>query len=244
MINEFHAESMVFPMRCRLQSSLLSSGACLALAGAAVVSAAEAHAVPVTPTGTTLSPAGHRLDAVALGPVVFEAGPITVTCKTSESRAGTGAAGYNTIPAAPANTNPQGEVAVRIKAPLFEDCTTDVPGLRAAVETNENSGPWQVSLQYGKPSTARLSIPAGGFVLKTSGLLACTATAAPDSAATAHGLWEQDNGSALTMKRAQVPVKVEGSFFCPTSITTANISARYAVNDTTDPGDVITVDPA
>ncbi|MGW8954701.1 hypothetical protein [Streptomyces sp. NPDC055709] len=46
------------------------------------------------------------------------------------------------------------------------------------------------------------------------------------------------------MERSQIPVKVEGSFFCPTSLATATISARYAVHDTTDPGDVITVDPA
>ncbi|UNM16425.1 hypothetical protein J4032_10020 [Streptomyces formicae] len=235
---------MILTNTYRLQSWLRSSGACLALAGAAALSPADAHAAPAAPAGTSMSPAGHRFDAVASGPIVFEAGPITVTCTASESRAQTGAGAYNTIPPGPGNANPQGPVAVRIKAPVFKDCSTDAPGLRVAIETNENNGPWQISLQYGKPSTARLSIPAGGFVLKTSGLLSCTVTAAPDASTTAQGHWEAGSGSALTMEHAQIPVKIEGSFFCPTSLTTATISARYAVHNTTDPDHGITVDPA
>ncbi|MFI8260953.1 MULTISPECIES: hypothetical protein [unclassified Streptomyces] len=77
---------------------------------------------------------------------------------------------------------------------------------------------------HGEPSTARPATPARGFVLKASGLLACTATAAPDKAA--------------------IPVKREGSFFCATSITSSTISARYTVHDTTDPNRVSTVAPA
>ncbi|MGP3691580.1 hypothetical protein ACTVZO_44285 [Streptomyces sp. IBSNAI002] len=228
----------------RLATSLLTSGACLALTGVAVLPVPDAHAAPAASAGTSLSPAGHRLDAVASGPVVFEAGPITVTCASSESRAGTAAAGHNTIPPAPGNTGSGGPVAVRIKAPAFKDCTTDAPGLRVAVETNEDSGPWQVLLQHGAPSTARLSIPAGGFVLKTSGLLSCRATAAPGKAAAVSGVWEAGAAPAVRMERSAVPLKIEGSFFCPTSVTSASISARYAVSDATDPAGVITVDPA
>ncbi|MFF3013424.1 hypothetical protein [Streptomyces sp. NPDC057939] len=248
---------MIITKYARLTTPSLRSGAAvLALAGSAVLlpttaqasqvsQAAQAEltavaaraATPAVRGGTSVSPAGHRFAAVASGPVVFEAGPIVVTCAASETR-------DNAIPAAPQHTNPGGPVALRIKPPVFKDCTTDAPGLRVAVETNEDSGPWQVLLQHGDPSTARLSIPARGFVLRTSGLLACKATAAPAGPASAQGRWEGGTGPAVALDRAPIPVKLEGSFFCATSITGATISARYAVQDTTDPGRVITVDPA
>ncbi|MFE2550148.1 hypothetical protein ACFXGI_16565 [Streptomyces sp. NPDC059355] len=113
-----------------------------------------------------------------------------------------------------------------------------------AVETNEESGPWQVLLQHGEPNTARLPIPARGFVLKTRGLLACTATAAPGGPATARGHWQAGADPVVALDTAAIPVKLEGSFFCATSITSATISARYTVHDTADPNRVITVDPA
>lgn len=106
--------------------------------------------------------------------MVFEAGPIVVTCTSSSTLPG--AEGRNTVPDRP---SPTGPASVRISPPGFKDCTTDAPGLRVSVETNEQTRPWQVLLRHGSPSTARLSTPAGGFVLRTSGLLACTAVAAP-----------------------------------------------------------------
>ncbi|MFJ9548825.1 hypothetical protein [Streptomyces erythrochromogenes] len=225
--------------RLRLSRTALPSAACLALAAAALLPTG-AHAAPTAATagGTTLSPAGHRFSAVADGPVVFEAGPIVVTCAASSTLPGT--EGRNTVPDGP---SPAGPARVRISPPGFQDCTTDVPGLRVSVETNEQSGPWQVLLQHGSPSTARLSIPTGGFVLRTSGLLACTAVAAPTAPATADGTWDERQGSALLLDRAPIPVKITGSFFCATSVTTATITARYAVHDTTDPTRRITVGP-
>ncbi|MEU8779345.1 hypothetical protein [Streptomyces sp. NPDC048606] len=230
---------MIMTKNSRLSGpSLVSGAAVLALAAStALVPTAAQASGGVAGAGTSVSPAGHRFAAVASGPVVFEAGPIVVTCATSKTR-------DNVIPAAPGQANAAGPVALRIAPPVFEDCTTDAPGLRVTVETNENSGPWQVSLQHGDPSTARLSIPARGFVLKTSGLLACTATAAPTGPAGAGGLWEGGPKPAVALDRAAIPVKLEGSFFCATSITSATISARYAVHDTTDPSRVVTVDPA
>ncbi|MFD9102976.1 hypothetical protein ACFVZN_18105 [Streptomyces virginiae] len=219
----------------RLSHTVLAA-ACLTLASSALLPTA-AHAAP-TAGGTTLSPAGHRFAAVADGSVVLEAGPIVVTCTTSSTLPG--AEARNTLPDAP---SPTGPASVRISPPVFKDCTTDAPGLRIAVETNEQAGPWQVLLQHGSPTTARLSIPTGGFVLRTSGLLACTALAAPSAPATADGTWDADERKtpALVLDRAPIPVRVTGSFFCGTSVTTANITARYAVHDTTDPTRRITV---
>ncbi|MFG2337562.1 hypothetical protein [Streptomyces yangpuensis] len=220
--------------KLRLPRTVLPAAACLTLATPALLPAA-AQAAPTT-GGTVLSPAGHRFAAVADGAVVLEAGPIVVTCATSSTLPG--AEGRNTVPDAP---GPTGPASVRISPPVFKDCTSDAPGLRISVETDEQAGPWQVLLRHGSPTTARLSIPTGGFVLRTSGLLACTAVAAPTAPATADGTWDDRDTPALVLDRAPIPVKVTGSFFCGTSVTTATISARYAVHDTTDPARRITV---
>ncbi|MFD7031426.1 hypothetical protein ACFWAR_25705 [Streptomyces sp. NPDC059917] len=224
-------------------ASAVPATLCLALATAVAVVPTSAQAAP-SAAGTSLSPAGHRFEAVAAQPVVFEAGPITVTCARSSSLPGKDAV-HNTVPAGAARTNPTGPVALRIAPPTFQDCTTDAPGLRVAVETNEDHGPWQVLLQHGAPATARLSIPAGGFVLRTGGLLSCSATAAPGGPATAEGRWRTGAAApAVVLDKAAIPVKLEGSYFCPTSITSAAISAEYTVRDTTDPARQITVGPA
>ncbi|WP_051700541.1 hypothetical protein [Streptomyces sp. NRRL F-4474] len=133
----------------------------------------------------------------------------------------------NTLPDRPSTAGP---ASVRISPPVFKDCTTDAPGLRVSVKTDEQAGPWQVLLQHGSPSTARLSVPAGG--------LSGAATAVQ---ATADGTWGERERSALLLDRAQIPVKITGSFFCATSVTTATITARYAVTDTTDPTRRVTV---
>ncbi|MFI5983400.1 hypothetical protein ACIBEA_21290 [Streptomyces sp. NPDC051555] len=225
-------------------ASTVPAALCLALATAVAVVPATAQAAP-SAAATSLSPAGHRFEAVAAQPVVFEAGPITVTCARSSSLPGEDAV-HNTVPAGAAHTDPAGPVALRITPPVFQDCTTDAPGLRVAVETNEDHGPWQVLLQHGAPATARLSIPAGGFVLRTSGLLSCSATAAPGGPATARAGWRPGAAAepAVVLDKAAIPVKLEGSFFCPTSITSAAISAEYTIRDTTDPAQHITVGPA
>ncbi|MFD9357925.1 hypothetical protein [Streptomyces sp. NPDC060031] len=120
--------------------------------------------------------------------------------------------------------------------------------LRVAVETNKDRAPWLLQLQYSAAgATGRLSIPEGGFVLRTSGLLSCTATAAPGSAASLPAHWDAGTGAAapsLGLTTAPVPIKLEDGFFCPTSITSAAISATYAVRDTTAPSQRITVGPA
>lgn len=174
--------------------------------------------------------------------MTFDAGPVTVTCTRSATEPASGTS--NRIPRQPANTNADGSVTMDISAPVFESCTTNAPGLKAKVTTNADRGPWKVALQHGTPSTARLIIPAGGFVLETSGLLSCTVTAAPGKAAEAEAAWTNGAPSTLRLSGATVPVKTEGGYFCPTSITTAAITAAYQITNTTDPAHQITVSPA
>ena len=174
---------------------------------------------------TTVTPAGDEYAAKLSGDASFTAGSVTVTCTVSEAS--------GKIPAAPDNHNDAGPVTSAVKAPTYDSCTASLPGVEAAVTT---SGDWTVSMQHGDPSTAGLTMPAGGFVLKTSGLAECTVTAAPDGAATATGTWANGSPSTLTFEAAEVPVKVEGGFGCPTSATTSEFSAVYEITDTTDSG--------
>ncbi|WP_438297549.1 hypothetical protein [Streptomyces sp. HUAS TT7] len=204
----------------------------------AMVSPAAADSGPAALAGgTTVSPAGHRFSASAQGDVVFDAGPVTVTCARSATVPTTGK--LNQVPAKPGNSSPDGSVVMNINPPTFESCTTNAPGLKASITTNAEHGSWQVALQNGAP--ARLIIPAQGFVLKTSGLLNCNVTAAPGAAASAEATWSNGAPSSLGFSGANIPVKIEGGFFCPTSITSATITATYKVTDTTDPARSITV---
>ncbi|OEU87633.1 hypothetical protein DB35_28365 [Streptomyces abyssalis] len=191
--------------------------------------AGSAHAQPAAGPAaagpTTVTPAGHDYAAKLAGDATFTAGSVTVTCTVSE------AAGK--IPAEPGNHNDAGPVESAVGAPTYDSCTTSLPGVEASVTT---SGEWTVSMQHGDPSTAGLTMPTGGFVLKTSGLAECTVTAAPDEAATATGDWANGSPSTLTFDATQVPVKVEGGFGCPTSATSSEFSAVYEITDTTDPG--------
>ncbi|MFE0102933.1 hypothetical protein [Streptomyces sp. NPDC059009] len=195
----------------------------------------------VLTAGTTVTPSGHRFSATAEGDVVLDAGPVKITCARSTTTSPTGK--LNRIPNRPANTSLDGgPVTLDIAPPTFKECTTNAPGLKADITTNSDHGTWQLALHNGAP--AELTIPAQGFTLKTSGLLSCAVTAAPDAAAHALAAWTNGAPSALGFAGAPIPVKIEGGFFCPTSITSAAITATYKVTDVTDPAQHITVGPA
>ncbi|WP_229326501.1 hypothetical protein [Streptomyces sp. UNOC14_S4] len=187
---------------------------------------------------TSVSPAGHRFSAVADGSVVFSAGPVTVTCALSRSLP---VPGRNTVPAAPGNTGAGGAVSMDIGTPSFESCTTDAPGLKAGITTDDSAGAWSIAVRNGTPVTAGLTMPVAGFKLTTKGLASCTVTAAPVSPAALAGTWTNGKPSTVTFSEVHVPVKIEGGFFCPKSVTTATFSATYTITDTSDPGASITV---
>ena len=146
--------------------------------------------------------------------------------------------GLGNDPRRPGNHNDDGPVVSAVNAPTYSACSTSLPGVEAAVTT---SGEWTVSMQNGSPSTAGLTMPSGGFVLKTSGLAECTVTAAPDGPATATGEWANGSPSTLAFSAAAVPVKVEGGFGCPTSTTSSEFGATYEVTDTSDAGADVSV---
>ncbi|UNO42326.1 hypothetical protein [Streptomyces sp. MST-110588] len=221
--------------------TLLAAGTGILASAAMTLAVTGPAAAQPTATGpgngpaagsTTVSPAGHSYVAELNGggKATFKAGSVTVTCSVSKAD--------GQVPAAPDNHNADGPVSNTIGAPSYSSCTTSLPGVSATITTG---GPWGVSMQNGAPATAGLTIPSGGFVLKTSGLASCTVTAAPSAPATVTGTWTNGSPSSLTFTNASVPVTVTGGFGCPTSATTSTFNATYKVSDTTDPAASITV---
>ncbi|WP_031510781.1 hypothetical protein [Streptomyces megasporus] len=214
----------------------LAAAAALVLAGTGT-----AAAEPTAAAGsTTVTPAGHYFKASMVGTATFKAGIVTVTCtvSTSEPTGPVGTDARNRVPEAPNNTNAAGPVSNTINPPTYGSCRTSMPGVSATITT---TGTWGVSVQHGAPSTAALTIPQAGFVLKTSGLANCTVTAAPNGDATVAGGWTNGAPSRLSFSNASVPVDVVGGFGCPTSSTSSTFSVAYDVTDVTDPTSQITV---
>ncbi|MBC3989066.1 hypothetical protein H8N00_09275 [Streptomyces sp. AC563] len=214
-------------------SAGLASVAALSLAG-------TANARPDVAVGpTTVTPAGHYFKAALSGKATFKAGSVTVTCAVSTTQPTNPASGAaNQVPAAPNNTNPAGPVGGPLNPPTYSSCTTSMPGVSATIAT---AGSWGIAVQHGDAVSAKLTMPTGGFILKTSGLATCTVTAAPTAEASISGAWTNGAPSRLAFTNAAVPVKVEGGFGCPTSSTSSTFNATYLVTDVTDPGSQITV---
>jgi hypothetical protein len=213
-----------------------TSVACLALASPARAAASS----------TTVTPAGDSFQASLVSGVAatFTVGSVTVSCSESS------AAGA--VAAAPANHNDAGPVSSALDPPTFSNgssaCSTNVVFTTASTTTNSTNGPWGVSIQYDPAgSTATLTIPQGGVVTQTSGLASCTVTVAPDAATSVTGPWVPGTSTSLPVidlsAGVSVPITVTGGSFCPTSATTATFSAQYAVADTTDSTQQITVAP-
>ncbi|MFE9932800.1 hypothetical protein [Streptomyces sp. NPDC005533] len=209
----------------------LGAAAAGALALGAVTAPVTAAPLPAAGS-TTVTPAGHAFQATLTGKATLKAGSVTVTCTVSVST--------GTVPAAPGNSNPSGPVSSPISAPTYSSCTSSMPGVTPTVTT---SGAWTVSMQDGSPITATMGLPVGGLVVKTTGLAACTVTAAPTAPAGVGGTWANGAPSTLTFTNASVPVKVTGGFGCPTSATSSTFNAVYRVADSTDPAQQITVGP-
>ncbi|MFF5447924.1 hypothetical protein [Streptomyces sp. NPDC012888] len=206
--------------------------AALALGSAPATAAAPAGSLPTAAGSTTVTPAGHGFKATLSGKATLKAGSVTVTCTVSVAS--------GTVPAAPANHNPAGPVSSPISAPTYSSCTSSMPGVTPTVTT---SGAWTVTMQHGAPSTATLTVPAGGLVVKTTGLASCTVVTAPTAPAPVGGTWTNGAPPTLGFTNASVPVKVTGGFGCPTSATASVFNAVYTVANTTSPAQHITVSP-
>ncbi|MEU3844950.1 hypothetical protein AB0E88_33585 [Streptomyces sp. NPDC028635] len=217
---------MTPPHSVRTLLAIATGGA----ATAALLLAGPAAEAQTAAGSTTVTPAGHAYKATLSGKATFKAGTVTLTCSVSSTT--------GQVPAAPANHNDAGPVSSTLAAPAFSSCTSSLPGVTPTVTT---SGTWGIAVQNGAPSTATLTVPQGGLVVKTSGLATCTITSAPSGPAPIAGTWTNGAPSGLAFTNAVVPVTVTGTFGCPTSATTSTVNLAYAVADTTDPAQQITV---
>ncbi|MFI8961614.1 hypothetical protein ACIGO8_05815 [Streptomyces sp. NPDC053493] len=215
-------------------SKLLVSATGLAAAAALTFAGAGTQAA-----STTLLPAGHSFAAKLTGKATFVAGSTTMTCTVSASVATTGA--NNKIPAAPANHNDAGPVAVTVNPPTFSGCSTSIAGVSVTVTANATNGAWSLSAQNGAPATGGFTIPKGGVVMKTSGFASCTITASPSGPTAVNGSWTNGAPSTLAISGAPVAATVTGGFLCPTGNQSGTFSATYQITDTTDPAQQITV---
>ncbi|MFI9200593.1 hypothetical protein [Streptomyces sp. NPDC053048] len=224
------------PGRRRALGAAFALSATLALAAGTTGTATAA--TPAAQAGpTTVEPAGHAFAATLNGEVTFKAGSLTVTCTASSSLPVAGS-DNNHVPAAPGNTNPSGPVVSKANPPTYSGCHGSLPGVDIVITT---SGAWDISMQHGTPSTAGLTAPAGGMVLKSSGLANCTVTAAPDGPAFIPAAFTNGAPSQITVTDVSVPVKIEGGFGCPTTSKTAVFNATYDITDVTDPSSQIVV---
>ncbi|MFI7542146.1 hypothetical protein [Actinoplanes sp. NPDC049599] len=219
-----------------------------ALAVTAVVAGAGLAAFPAGPAqaaaATTVGPAGHSCTA-SLVPgttATFLVGSTTVTCNQSGN---TGA-----VPAEPGNSSPDGPVVSSLTPATFANnggsCPTNVLFTTARTVSNSTNGDWTIALQYDEAgSVGTMTIPQAGVVTTISGLASCVVTVAPDGPASISGPWlpGTEAGAPVLDFSAGVtlPIRVTGGLTCPTGATTARFSARYAVTDTTDTTQQITV---
>ncbi|HEX5496063.1 MAG TPA: hypothetical protein VFX70_15955 [Mycobacteriales bacterium] len=215
-------------------------------AGAAVV----VLAVPAfaAASSTTVSPAGDNFTAsLAPGTTAdFTVGNITVSCNTSDTG--------GQIPLAPGNHNDAGPVTMPITTPTFANDPSPCPTNEFFVDaTNTTSGAWSIAIQFvpadptdptSQPSaTGTLSVPQGGVVTHTTGIV-CTVTVAPDAPTTITGTLHPASGSTppqLVFSDAMIPIQVSTGAFCPSAQTAASFNATYDLLDTTDPNQDLTV---
>lgn len=219
-----------------------------ALVAAAVVAGAGLVAIPAGPalaaSSTTVGPAGHSYTAalVAGTTATFLVGTTTVTCNQSSNN--------GAVPAEPGNTSTDGPVSSTLTPALFTNnggnCPTNVLFTTAKTVSNSTNGSWTIAQQYDAAgSTGTMTIPQGGVVTTISGLASCVVTVAPNGPASISGPWVDGTATSNPVLNfsagVSLPIKVTGGLTCPTGATTATFKARYAVVDTTDATQKITV---
>ncbi|MEU7908802.1 hypothetical protein [Actinoplanes sp. NPDC049118] len=215
------------------------------LAGAGLVTLQAGPALAAA--STTVGPAGHGYNAslVAGGAAVFRVGTTTVTCNQSASG--------GAVPAEPGNTATDGPVVSSLTPATFANnggaCPTNVLFTTARTVSNSTNGEWTIALQYDPAgSVGTMTVPRAGTVTTVSGLASCVITVAPDGPASISGPWIPGTATSPPMldfsAGVSLPIRVTGGLTCPTGATTATFSARYAVTDTTDATQQITVSAA
>lgn len=219
------------------------------IGAAGFLAAAGLVALPSGPAfaaaATTVSPAGHAYIASLVPGTTanFVVGTTTVRCNTS--------ANEGAVPAEPANSSSDGPVTSPLTTPpTFNNnggaCPTSTAFTTARTVTNTTNGAWTIALQYDESGpTGTLTIPQGGVVTTIAGLASCTVTVAPDGPVSFTGRWIPGTATSAPVLDFSagfaLPITVVGGFTCPKSATTATFTAQYAVNNTTDPAQQISV---
>lgn len=212
-------------------------------AGLVILQAGPAQAA----ASTTVGPAGHSYTAslVAGSTAVFKVSTTTVTCNQSSNG--------GAVPAEPANTSADGPVVSSLTPAIFANnggaCPTNVLFTTARTVSNSTNGDWTIALQYDPAgSVGTMTIPQGGVVTTISGLASCVVTVAPNGPASVSGPWIPGTATSQPVldfsAGVSLPIRVTGGLTCPTGSTTATFTARYAITDTTDATQQITVSAA
>jgi hypothetical protein len=223
------------------RSSLI--GAAVVLAGAGLTALPALASPAAAAVSTTVGPAGHNYTAALVtgSTATFLVGTTTVTCNQSGNN--------GAVPTEPGNTADGAVVSTLTPATFANNggaCPTNVLFTTARTVSNSTNGSWTIGLQYDPAgSTGTMTIPQAGVVTTISGLASCVVTVAPDGPASFTGPWIQGDGTTAPVldfsAGVSLPIRVTGGLACPTGATTATFKARYAVSDTTDPAQRITV---
>jgi len=213
------------------------------LAGAGLTAFPSLASAATTGTPTTVGPAGHNYTAalVAGTTATFVVGGTTVTCNQ--------AANDGTVPAEPGNSAAGPVVSALTPATFSDDggaCPTNIFFTTASTVSNSTNGSWTIAQQYDAAgSTGTMTIPQAGVITTISGLASCVVTVAPNGPTSFTGPWVQGDGTALPVldfsAGVSLPITVTGGFGCPVGATAATFKAKFAISDTTDPTQRITV---
>ncbi|BCJ56228.1 hypothetical protein Asp14428_77030 [Actinoplanes sp. NBRC 14428] len=222
---------------------LRRTGVVAAALGLGLGALPAAPALALAP-GTTVGPAGHAYTAslVSGTTATFVVGSTTVTCNRSGNT--------GQVPDEPGNTSADGPVVSALTPATFSNngnnCPTNVLFTTARTVSNNTNGDWTIGLQYDPAgSTGTMTIPTAGVVTTISGLASCTVTVAPNGPASVSGPWIDGTDTSAPVldfsAGVSLPIRVTGGLTCPTGATSATFRARYAVTDTTDAAQQITV---
>lgn len=200
----------------------------------AVVAAGALSALPATASAsTTVYPAGHTLDlgtSTDVNPFPAVAGPLY--CRSVHR-------GTVDVPAVPGNSNASGPVTLAFSTlPTFSGCQIGTSPMSRLPITITASGAWTLSLEWGVPATATVSVPAYGVT--------ASVFCAPGNMAPTTGRGEWQNGfasplivnSVLEMQTMPVGRPANGC----NNVQWATTS-YFDVSDVTDPTQVALVGP-
>jgi hypothetical protein len=176
------------------------------------------------PAGATVvEPRGTAFNAISSGAVAFHLGFTTVSC--------TGMTSNGVIPTGADNPNgtAHGSVTMRIAAPAFTGCTSELVG-RVTVTTNATNGEWTLTfmtLGLGV-SDGAITIPPSGIVITGGGEgIECSYTGSWSVSTPMTGTWASAS-HALMLSNQQTADSVVGTL-CPSEFKVLTFTGTLAL---------------